>query len=217
MGAGLVDPLSTPPNLAVSVLHLLWSLGALCFDALRVALIACRFCGASLDLPALPAAADAVVRLERALLRCARGGTVANHWVGPCDARTFLRLVADLLNLMGSRVANQSTVIAEHLPDVSREYPRLRTRCARDWTERSLGERVSLLRGVVSLLRIPQGTPSDALFQLVVELLPQEGVERFCRLARHWPRRIRRRLQAGASGASQTSRHSTISRRASTI
>jgi hypothetical protein len=75
------------------------------FSATQLEQLACRFCGASVDVPlASPESAslDDVVRLQRARLACAQGQAVDAAWAGPCPPVMFLQLIRDLLTLLVS-------------------------------------------------------------------------------------------------------------------
>jgi hypothetical protein len=176
------------------------------FTAARLYVLACRFCGASVDLPISnrqsPSLDDAF-RLQRTLLACARGQPVDQDWVGRCDPGTFLRMIRDLLTLLASRDADGITVLAEYLPDRGWEYARLRRRGYRHWVLFSIGERLSLMSAVVSLLqgrgrRRPARRHAEDPFQHLWPVMSTAQRDTVRQQARRWPLSIRRRLVSAA-------------------
>jgi hypothetical protein len=171
------------------------------FDAAHQALLACRFCGTSMDVP-LPAAAHSafadVFRLQTTLLACAQGHAVDRAWAGRCEARTFLGLIRDLVTLVASRDAHGTAVLADYLPERVWDYPRLRIREHQRWAMLSSIERLILMSAVIALLRGPRGQAEevraeDPLHRLWPALSPSQR-DTLRRRARRWPIAIRRRL-----------------------
>lgn len=172
------------------------------FMAARRYVLTCRFCGASVDVPlsARPSPdLDEVFHFQRSLLACARGQPVDADWVGPCAPETFLRLIRDLLTLLASLDADGSVVLAEYILDRGWAYARLRRRGYRHWALSSIGERLSLVRAVVSLLqprrrrRGAGGRPEDP-FLHVCSAMSTAHQATVRTQARGWPPSIRRRF-----------------------
>jgi hypothetical protein len=172
------------------------------FSAARREQLACRFCGASVDVPiASPESAslDDVFRLQRAVLACAQGEAVDSAWAGPSSPVMFLQLIRDLLTLLVSVDADGRTVLAEYLRDRGSEDPRLCRRGARRWVWRAIGERLSLMSAVIAVLRAPhrrRGTrsPADDPFHPLWAAMSTTQRDTLRQDARHWPPSIRRRL-----------------------
>jgi hypothetical protein len=168
--------------------------------------LACRFCGASIDVPISAReslAWDDVFRLQRTLLACAKGQPVEQDWVGRCAPGTFLRMIRDLLTLVANQDADGATVLAEYVPNRGWEYPCVRRRGDRHWVLCSIGERLSLLSAVVALLRgrrprrqaVRQAEdPFEQLWPAIST--PQRDTLRV--QARRWPSSIRHRLDEAA-------------------
>ena len=156
----------------------------------------CRFCAASLDLPAHTATLTPVLQLQHTLLSCSLMQTPDAAWVGRCGPRTFLRLTHDLLQLVMLRDDHDAGVIADYLPERDWDYPRLRLRAHHQFPTLGACERFALLSAVVALLRgtvTPGPHAMDPLVRLW-QVLPPYRRDALAKLGRRWPKRVRGRL-----------------------
>jgi TniQ protein len=79
----------------------------------------CRFCDTALPLFVEREHDPAAVLfpLQRTILACLRGQPPSMNVVGPCTARTFVQLIADLVALVTARDAADTLVLADLLPN----------------------------------------------------------------------------------------------------
>jgi TniQ protein len=170
-------------------------------------LLCCRFCGASLDLPAHTATLTPVLQLQHTLLACSLMQAPDSSWVGRCGPRAFLQLTHDLLQLVMLRDEYDSAILADYLPERDWDYPRLRLRAHHRFPTLNASERFALLSAVVALLRgtsAPGPRAMDPLTRLWQALTPHRR-QALTKLGRRWPQRIRWRLLNAMTGC-----HSTI-------
>jgi TniQ protein len=161
----------------------------------------CRFCGHGL--PVLAARdhdpLDFLLPLQRTILACLRGQPPPLHWAGPCTARGFVQLIADLMGLVTSRDAADARVLADLLPNRTRWNDRTwRWRAHHRFATAHLADRLIILGAVSTILehRDPHRSPRrDDPFALLWPALSTSQRHALATRARRWPTAMRSRLQ----------------------
>jgi hypothetical protein len=119
--------------------------------------------------------------------------------VGPCTARTFVQLIADLVALVTARDAVDSLVLADLLPNPANWRGRsLRWRGHHRFATAPLPDRLIVLGAVSTLLadRQSQRHPRrDDPFALLWPALSTSQQHTLLTTARRWPVEIRARVQ----------------------
>src|SRR5205823_3872327 len=115
----------------------------------------CRFCDQALPLLVArdhdPVAV--LLPLQHTILTCLRGQPPSWQWTGPCTARGFLRLIADLMALVTSRDAADARVLADLLPNRTRWHDRTwRWRAHHRFATAHLADRLIILGAISTIL-----------------------------------------------------------------
>jgi hypothetical protein len=161
----------------------------------------CRFCDTALPLFVEREHDPAAVLfpLQRTILACLRGQPPSMNVVGPCTARTFVQLIADLVALVTARDAADTLVLADLLPNPANWSGRaLRWRAHHRFATAPLADRQVVLGAVSTLLahrdalRHPR---RDDPFALLWPALSTAQQHTLLTTTRRWPAAIRARVQ----------------------